>query len=286
MTVVREREQTCEECPESLNWLIQRGFYSDMSIEDQIDINGFLLSPDYISGVSPAFFNNPVIDRIAQVASEHHKDQRRKAAPTHPYMKHVYMTSFQMGRLLEGGDLAQEMSSYVSYYGEVDISDEELAGSALVHDTLECDPHLARLQLYRNMVANGVPPDLAKSITSTSQFMIPIRKPLHLPPEQYLHFKVNDVKRFFSAKAYKRLRLSSLLTARLVKAADVLALGREIHDDIRKGREGANLQNPALFNAALETRIELIRRRLALFQTYDPANPFLDDIAAITYQAT
>jgi hypothetical protein len=136
------------------------------------------------------------------------------------------------------------------------------------------------------MVTRGVSQDLAESLTSTSQFMIPAEKPPHLPPEKYLDFKVDDVRRYYSREAYERLRLSSLLTARVVKAADVLALGLEMTDDIRKGREGSNLQSPNLFNAALETRLELIRRRLALFQTFDPANPFIPDIEVLVSQFT
>lgn len=281
MTVVREREQTYEECPIGVNWLTQRGFYEGMTAEDQADINSFLLHPDSICGVSPRLFQSPVISQIADVAMANHADQWRKAAPTHPYMKHVFMTTFQVGRLLPGGDLETSLQNYIAWYGEVEIPEDELAGAALLHDTLECNPFKARWHLYNDLVANGVDGELAECVTATSQFMVPAQKPPHLAPERYLEFKEQDVLRYYSDEAIRRLKLSSRLVARLVKGADVRAVGKEIIDDILKGREGINLVRPDLFNAALDTRLKLIHRRLELFQQHDPLNPFIPAIAEI-----
>lgn len=281
MSVVKEREHVPETVDQVEFWLIQRGFYRDVAEADRIDINAFLLQPGLIAGLSPIFYTDETIANVASVVEAYHDGQKRKATPSHPYMKHVYMTAFQCGRLLPGGDLEQPFAEYVAPYGFTEAPDIVMAGAGLAHDVLESNKTRSKSQFYHDLLASGVPRYVAEQVAEISQYMIPGEKAPHLPPEEYMLCKEADVIRYFNFDTVQRLGLQGAAVSHLVKAADIVSNALETIDDIQKKREGKNLGDERVFNASLQVRLEVFRRRLAILMHYDPRNPFIPDLQAL-----
>ncbi|MCX7996588.1 MAG: hypothetical protein N2691_02390 [Patescibacteria group bacterium] len=188
-------------------------------------------------------------------------------------------------------------------------------------------PLMSVEKFYSSMIACGVRPKAAQRVAKISRFLMPHPKPTSLlnlhekvmsalqhapeppyPPElqklvqryeeKYLEYKELEVLRIFGSRGNIRKRLPTEYVrntpysfyCKLIKAADILSIVREVEWNVAAGREGQHMDREGK-QGTHRSMIDNLINRVNLVVRYDQHNPYVPDLTAaadrlITYRAT